>query len=97
MGFHRTDIPVRLKYLRQIFSDFFPTNDSYYWQATLLKRAAFFKCHDNPAEKNALRKELLVCCMQVKYIRGVILSLCYCQAFKLCFNFYSNNVTRGTK
>ena len=50
-----------------------------------------------PAEKIALRKELLVCCMQVKYIRGVIFSLCYCQAFKLCFNFYSNNVTRGTK
>ena len=58
MGVHRSDIPVRLKYLRQIFSDFFPTNDSYYWQATLLKRAAFFKCHDNPCKEKCIEKRI---------------------------------------
>ena len=58
MGVHRSDIPVTLKYLRQIFSDFFPTNDSYYWQATLLKRAAFFKSHDNPCRENCIEKRI---------------------------------------
>ena len=58
MSVHRTDIPVRLKYSRQIFSDFFPTNDSYYWQATLRKRAAFFKCHDNPCCEKCIEKRI---------------------------------------
>lgn len=72
MDVHRTDIPLRLKYLRQIF---FKPMIHTIGRLLYLKELPSSNVIITHAEKNALRKELLVCCMQVLHSRCNFASL----------------------